>query len=159
MALLHKRSSSETACMMDQGARASEKEALPSELVDRRVSLPSLPSHALLGSQVSRLASKSFWSSQMLQDLERRASCDAAGEVAGRLPPIQAKQTHLQVPSSSEPSSPSPFPAGDTCATQSKRSRSLDVGRPTLTGLYHLEKPSYRHGKVSPTRLSMYSLA
>lgn len=50
----------------------------------RRVSFPLLPSHAMLGSQLSREASKSFWSQEMLRDLERRMPKEDS-----KLPPLQ----------------------------------------------------------------------
>ena len=50
----------------------------------RRVSFPLLPSHAMLGSQMSREASKSFWSQEMLRDMERKMKEDSH-----KLPPIQ----------------------------------------------------------------------
>lgn len=113
-------------------AQTQKKETLPK--VHRRESFPCLPSHALLGSQLSRESSKSFWNNQMLRNLERKLSHDGSGGME-RLPPLPPIQQQVHVPTYPEP----------------RKRSSSDEGRSTLTGSLYPHEPiagPFRHTKL-----------
>ena len=98
--------------------RNSLPETLPSVHHERRVSFPLLPSHAMLGSQLSREASKSFWSQQMLRDMEQKMKEDK------KLPPIHHGSHVMTDHNSSGSSSASRKPSYD-CQQQQQQTRLL----------------------------------
>ena len=119
----------------------------------RRSSFPPLPDHAMLGSQQSREASKSFWNTQMLKDVERRLSHGSEeGDSEHRLPPVNTRQATETRPSPLASTTPLHLPKTPGLLVHPPRKTSLTGSKPTLTGLYAMDT-SYKHRK-SPPELS-----